>query len=164
MGSALPQRPAIWKTGPTTAGKSTLCEEVEKRLLACVGCRYWDHESTPAGIRQAIGHNAYPQIVDELESQTPERRKKVDALVAMNRGSSSGSGADVAKGTTGGTGIQYSLRNPFAFASIKVGLDNDQDKNRIVVVPMKPLTDAQKATEVETTKKWEPSTLSCLAR
>ena len=155
VGGALPQRPAIWKTGPTTAGKSTLCEEVEKRLLACVGCRYWDHDSTPAGIRQAIGHNAYPQIVDELESDTIERRKKVDALVSMNRGSSSGSGALVAKGTTGGSGVQYSLRNPFGFASINVGLENDQDKNRIVVVPMKPLTKAQQDAEVETTKKWE---------
>ena len=155
IGGALPQRPAIWTTGVTTAGKSTLDEEVMKRLLSPVGAKYWDHESTPAGIRQAIGHNAYPQIVDEMESDSPAKKKKVDDLVAMNRGSSSGSGADVAKGTTGGAGIQYSLRNPFAFSSINVGLDNDQDKNRIVVVPMLGLTKEQQDSELETTKKWE---------
>ena len=155
VGGALTQRPAIWKTGPTTAGKSTLCEEIEKRFLSVVGCRYWDRESTPAGIRQAIGHNAYPQIVDELESDSLDERRKVDALVSMNRGSSSGSGADVAKGNTAGTGVQYSLRNPFAFCSINHGIEKDQDANRIVLVPMRPLTEEQKAAEVETTKRWE---------
>lgn len=158
LSGALNWRPNLWLTGPTVAGKSSLIDEVLRKLIAPVGGRGFAGETTAAGIRQSLGHSAVPVIIDELESDNDNDRRRVDQIVAMVRSSSSNQGAEVAKGTTNGSAVTYLLRSSFLFASVNAGLTHAQDKNRTVLVRLKPLTPEQRAKENETIQLWDALT------
>ena len=152
LSGALPWRPNIWITGPTTVGKSTLLDEVVKPVIRPLGGRVYGSCTTAAGLRQDLGHNAVPVLIDEFESDTEADRRRVDSIVSLVRSSSSNEGAVVAKGTTSGSAISYLVRSSFAFASIDVGLAKAQDQNRTQLIRLQPLTAEQRAAELETMK------------
>lgn len=152
LSGALSWRPNIWITGPTTVGKSTLLDEVVKPLIRPLGGRVYGSCTTAAGLRQDLGHNAVPVLIDEFESDTEVDRRRVDQIVSLVRSSSSNDGAVVAKGTTSGNAISYLVRSSFAFASIDVGLVKPQDLNRTQLIRLQPLTADQRAAELETMK------------
>jgi putative DNA primase/helicase len=151
-------RPGLWLTGPTVAGKSSLIDKVVKPLISPIGGLLVSNEATEAGIRQTLGHNALPVVIDEMESDSDSARRRVDRIISMVRGSSSGDGALVVKGTVSGSAINYLVRSSFLFASIDVGLDKAQDRNRTKVLALNPITDAQRAVIAETRALWEQVT------
>ena len=150
LSGALPWRPGAWVTGPTEAGKSSLLDEFVLPLVTPSGGRKFGEATTAAGLRQTLGHDALPVILDEFESDTDADRRRVDQIVTLVRSSSSNDGAEIAKGTTSGAAISYLVRSSFLFASINVGLEKAQDINRTLVLRLKPLTEAQRDAEAET--------------
>ena len=152
LSGALPWRTNVWITSPTTGGKSTVMDEVVKPLVRPIGGRAYGSCTTAAGLRQDLGHNAVPVLIDEFESDTEADRRRVDQIIRLVRSSSSNDGALVAKGTTSGNAISFLVRSSFAFASIDVGLVKPQDLNRTQLIRLQPLTAEHRAAELETMK------------
>ena len=158
LSGALAWRPNIWITGPTEAGKSSLIDNMIKALIAPIGGKTCSSETSAAGIHQTLRHDALPVVVDEFESDDEKARRRVDEIITMVRSSSSNEGGEVFKGTTSGSALSYLVRSSFAFASINVGLDKAQDRNRTSVVRLLPLTAHQRSEVVETMKLWKQVT------
>ena len=158
LSGALEWRPGLWVTGPTEAGKSSLMDQVVLPLVRAVGGRKHGADTTAAGIRQSLGHNAVPVLIDEMESDSDTDRRRVDAIIQLQRSSSSNDGAEVAKGSSSGIAVSYLVRSSLLFASINLGLDKAQDKNRTEVVRLLPLTDEQRKAEPETRALWKQVT------
>src|SRR6185369_6741453 len=76
---ALTWRPHIWLTGTKGSGKSTVVDKIISPILGEYKI-YPKSNSTEAGIRQMLGHNALPIIFDEFEQmgdKSDERNKAV---------------------------------------------------------------------------------------
>lgn len=124
---ALEWRTHVFVGGPKNSGKSTLIEGLSN-LLEPMGIVV-DGSSTEAGIRQKLGADARPVILDEFESDgDPVRMKKVVKLV---RSASSAKGP-VARGTPEGKALQFQLYSSFLFGAINPMKGTAADASRIV--------------------------------
>jgi putative DNA primase/helicase len=121
-------RPHLWITGPAQAGKSTVIKEIIQRVVG-IFALYMDGKTTEAGIRQMLGQDARPVILDELESEDPSAAQRVQQILDMARVSSSG--GTVIKGSTAGKPISYTLRACFCFSSINTAVAHYADETRI---------------------------------
>lgn len=158
ISGAITWRPSAWLTGPTESGKSSYIDNVAYPLITPAGGRKFGGDATAPGVRQTLGHNAVPVILDECESDTEAERRRIDSFLTMARSSSSGEGAEVAKGTPNGTGINYTLRAMFMYASINSALLQPQDKNRTLLVRLKPLSSRLRDLEGRTRELWQQIT------
>lgn len=123
----LPWRPHIWLTGEPGAGKTTVLNDIVKRFLGNF-CLTFDGGTSEAGIRQTIGNDALPVVMDEAESEDKREQMMMQGVLQLARRSSSG-GA-VIKGSVGGDAMQYIVRSCFCFASITSGLEKHADITR----------------------------------
>lgn len=121
-------RPHIWVTGMAQSGKSTVIKQIVRRVVGEFGL-YADSKTTEAGLRQSVGIDARPVILDEVEGEDVHAVARVQNILDMARGSSSG--ATVTKGTTAGRAITYQLRSCFCFASINVSISQSADESRM---------------------------------
>ncbi|HVJ43444.1 MAG TPA: hypothetical protein VM639_18230 [Dongiaceae bacterium] len=121
-------RPHLWITGPAQAGKSTVIKEIIRRVVG-VFALYVDGKTTEAGIRQLLGADARPVILDELESEDAAAAVRVQQILDMARVSSSG--GTVVKGSTAGKPMTYTLRACFCFSSINTAVAHYADETRI---------------------------------
>ncbi|HVJ34585.1 MAG TPA: CHC2 zinc finger domain-containing protein [Terriglobia bacterium] len=121
-------RPHLWITGPAQAGKSTVIKEIIRRVVG-VFALYVDGKTTEAGIRQLLGADARPVILDELESEDTAAALRVQQILDMARVSSSG--GTVVKGSTGGKPLTYTLRACICFSSINTAVAHYADETRI---------------------------------
>jgi len=121
-------RPHLWITGPAQAGKSTVIKEIIQRVVG-IFALYMDGKTTEAGIRQVLGQDARPVILDEVESEDPAAAQRVQQILDMARVSSSG--GTVVKGSTAGKPISYTLRACFCFSSINTAVAHYADETRI---------------------------------
>jgi len=121
-------RPHLWITGPAQAGKSTVIKDIIQRVVG-VFALYVDGKTTEAGIRQLLGVDARPVILDELESEDPVAAVRVQQILDMARVSSSG--GTVVKGSTAGRPMSYTLRACFCFSSINTAVTHYADETRI---------------------------------
>jgi putative DNA primase/helicase len=121
-------RPHLWITGPAQAGKSTVIKEIIQRVVG-IFALYMDGKTTEAGIRQMLGQDARPVILDELESEDPTAAQRVQQILDMARVSSSG--GTVIKGSTAGKPVSYTLRACFCFSSINTAVAHYADETRI---------------------------------
>lgn len=132
-GGALKWRPVVWVTGGAGTGKSTLHDEVLKRLY---GLGIVDvSDATGAGIWQKLGYATLPVAVDELESE--EDGRKVDQVVRLAR--QAASGGVVLRGGADHKGSEFIARSCFLFSSIIVPPLEPQDESRIAILELKPL-------------------------
>jgi hypothetical protein len=143
----------LWITGPTQEGKSMLVDAIAEPLLKAAGVKSCSNDTTAAAIRQELGHDAIPVILDEFESDDENARKRVADIIKMARGSSSGGGAVVIKGSASGVPVKYLTRTGFLFVSIDVALDKEQDKNRTIVLRLNPLGSKNRNLLVDTLEK-----------
>jgi hypothetical protein len=88
-----------------------------------------DGESSEAALRQEVGHDCHPVLIDEFE-HWHGRRPLLRLLRAATRGGT------VVKGTPGGKPLRFLLRIMVWVASIDVELPRDADRNRFVIVEM----------------------------
>lgn len=122
-------RPHIWIHGPTQTGKTTLHELLKSTssplALSC------DGGSTEAGIRQTLGPDSLPVIVDEFESDQAHIR----GVLRLARSASSATDP-VLRGTVDGRAMVFILRTMFAFLSVNPCGMEAADESRIVLLEL----------------------------
>ncbi|QZN98897.1 hypothetical protein [Chenggangzhangella methanolivorans] len=75
-----------------------------------------DGQSSEAGIRQALGADSLPVLIDEFESDQDVRRLK--GIIRLARSASSADDAMVFKGTPEGSAMRFTLSSAFFFSAI----------------------------------------------
>lgn len=139
---ALKWRPHVWLTGAAGLGKSTLIERFMSKLMP----EHWPalfQNSTEAGIRQTLGCDARPVLIDEFEGNTEVERKRSEAILAMIRQSSTDSNSVVVRGTIGGKALNFNVRSMFCLSSIGVNLSRQADIDRITRLDLSKNTPSQ---------------------
>jgi putative DNA primase/helicase len=137
IGGVMAWRPHIWVVGSKGSGKSHVMSEIIRPILGD-NCLFVVSETTEAGIRQSLGHDALPVLMDEAEGEDTRSVDRLQRILALARQSSSETGGKIAKGTVSGNAMSFQIRSPFAFSSINASLVQQSDKSRVTVVELKP--------------------------
>lgn len=137
---ALKWRPHIWITGGAGTGKSWLFKEIVRRLLGETGLAV-QGETSEAGLRQSLGHDALPVVFDEAEAEDKRSQERIQTVLTLMRAASADDGGVMAKGSAGGNAVTYRIRSCFAFASIGVSLSQQSDRSRVTILGLKKLRD-----------------------
>lgn len=130
---ALTVRPAVFLTGQSGSGKSTVLQYVVKRMARGL----YVTNVTEAGIRQEMQLDCLPVIIEEAETAGDEHTRNMGNIFALMRQSFSDDSPRILKGTTNGKSISYVARSMFLYAAIQPGYEREADANRIAVVEMK---------------------------
>jgi putative DNA primase/helicase len=130
---ALKWRSHIWVTGAAGTGKSWVFKEIVRPLLGECALSV-QAETTEAGIRQILGHDALPVVFDEAEGGERKDSDRIQTVLNLMRAASADDGGVMAKGSAGGTAKTYRVRSCFAFASISVGVYHASDRSRVSVL------------------------------
>jgi hypothetical protein len=140
---AIDWRPHVWVTGQAGSGKSWVIDKVMRRLLGDIGLAV-QSETTEAGLRQTLGHDARPIVFDEIEGEDLRAQQRIQNVLALARQASSETGAVIIKGSPLGIAKTYRIRSCFAFSSIGVGLDAHADQTRVAVLTIRPDGDGER--------------------
>jgi putative DNA primase/helicase len=132
---AIEWRPHIWITGGAGSGKSTVMRHVIGRCLKGI-CLQVEGDTSEAGIRQALVHDARPVVFDEFESERRKAAERVQDVLAMVTRASSESDAQLLKGSGDGKATGYKTRAMFAFSSIAVNLQQFAAATRVTVLDL----------------------------
>jgi putative DNA primase/helicase len=126
VGGALRWRPHTVLTGEKGAGKSWVLEHIIKPALGALHLER-DGGTTEAKIRQDLGGNARPVIMDEAESETSKDRVNMEAVLGLARKASTGAAVGNAYGL-------YYIRSCFMFSAInpRIVQGADLDRNTII--------------------------------
>jgi hypothetical protein len=122
-------RPLVSIIGASDSGKSTLLSQVIVPVLGD-----WTiaaDRSTEAGLRQRIGCNAAPVVIDEFDLYS-QRQKVLELFRTSSRG------GEILRGTADQTGISYGVRHIAWFAAIESGDVWGQDRNRFIRLELLP--------------------------
>lgn len=147
---AMNWRPHIWITGSAGAGKSTIMERLIRALMGDISF-YFLGNTTEAGMRQSIGYDARPVIFDEFETNDKTTDLRVKAVLDLIRQASSESDARIAKGSAGGSAIDYRATFCAVVSSIRTNLTNEADRSRFAVLELEKIE--KNATQWEGVKK-----------
>lgn len=126
---ALTWRPAGLLTGASGSGKTTIVDFIIKQISMAIYCS--GGESTAAGIRQDVGIDSYPVIVEESDDDTKKKKQNREDTFSLMRQSTSDDSPKVLKGTTDGRGMSFVLRSMFMFVSITPVIESEADENRL---------------------------------
>lgn len=137
LAGALRWRPHVWVSGDTSTGKSTL-ELLIRNLLGKAALRVAD--TTKAYIAQRLKSAARPVLLDEIERDVDASRQK--AIVELATLASTEGQAGLGRGSPDGTTRDYMIRACFYFSSIIRAPLKPQDRSRIHVVDLHPLSAA----------------------
>lgn len=129
LGGVMRWRPHLYVTGDRGAGKSTVMDELVKRLLGSLAIEA-DGGSTEPGIRNAIINASRPVVMDEAEGHTKNDRDKIAAVMNLMRASSSG-------GTVRNAIDEFRCRASFILAGINPQIKTEADKSRVAVIHLK---------------------------
>ncbi len=122
-------RPHVWIGAAPGAGKSTLMDSFVSPLLPD---RWALHElglTTEAALRQKLGVDALPVLLDEFEANTEADRRRIEGVLTLIRLSSSS--GEISRGTPSGRALTFTARSMFLLASVGVGLHRQTDEDRI---------------------------------
>jgi putative DNA primase/helicase len=136
VGAALDKRPVLQITSRFGSGKSYTREQVLAPLLA--GLAISTSNSTEAGIRQTLGADTLPVLIDESEGEDPRRREGHLRLARLSY-----DGTNTSRGTTGGRAQNYAVRSSVALVGINATITNPADRSRTVLVGREQLPQAQ---------------------
>lgn len=138
---ALNWRPHIWLTGPAGTGKTWIYAKVVRRCLGEVALSV-QGETTEAGLRQTLRHDALPVVFDEAEGAERKDQDRLQNILGLIRQSSSHDGGVIVKGSAGGGSSKtYRIRSCFALASIAVQLEQQSDRTRVTVLSLRKIED-----------------------
>lgn len=140
---AMEWRPHIMLTGPSGCGKSWVGEHMIQRMLGdfVVAAK---GETTEAGLRQALQHDALPVTFDEAEGEDQRTVANMDRVLGLMRQASAEVGGNILKGGAEGTAQSYSIRSQFCLIAIRVPLQQTADESRVTILSLKRNTDADK--------------------
>ena len=133
---ALRWRPHCWIVGGAGSGKSSVLALLTKPLLGEMETSVLG-SSTEAGLRQNLGSDAIPVMMDEAEQAQAKDEERLQAVMELARASSSETGAKTLKGTAGGTGQEYLIRSMFLLSSITSSLKQGSDKSRFALLQLR---------------------------
>jgi len=139
-GGLLQWRPHIWLVGPKGTGKTWVVNKIIMPVaIKKFGVR-GDGKSTTAGIRQNLRNSSKSFLGDEMESETKTLVEKIDEIVSLFRGASSGQdlGGVILHGSLDGQGKQWVMQSMACFASIGSGMIHGADMDRFTVCEMAP--------------------------
>lgn len=131
---AMTWRPHIWLTGGKGTGKTTAVN-ILKTLIGKISIHVQGNTSE-AGIRQQLQHDARPVLFDEADSDGKHDSDRLQTILALVRSSSSFEGGSIVKGGQSGTSKSYRIKACFAFASISPQVSNAADKSRVTVLSL----------------------------
>lgn len=151
VGGALAWRPAMWLTGDSSTGKSTL-QEVIKLVMGGKGGLLQAFEATGASVWQTLGYRSLPVAVDELEAEADNTKRQ--ALITLMRGAASG--GRIMRGGADGKASEFIARSCFLFSSILMLPLPPQDLNRLCVLQLneiphgstRPLLDVKRLAQI----------------
>jgi len=124
-------RPHLFLAGAKNTGKTTLVFAL-KAILESVAI-VLDGQSTEAGIRQKVGPDSRPVMLDEFESDQDIRRMKT--VIKHVRSASSAVG-QIARGTPEGKALEFNASSSFLLAAINPMMVTSADRSRIVVMTL----------------------------
>ena len=133
---ALSWRPHIWVTGPKGSGKSWVFSQMVVPMLGEAVLNI-EGNTSEAGIRQSLRHDAIPVVYDEAEGETKQAAERIQTVLGLARSASSENGAAMLKGSAGGESKSYKIRSCFAFASITVQAKQQSDRSRISILSLR---------------------------
>ncbi len=135
---ALRWRPHIWLTGSAGTGKSWVFKHIVRRLLGETALAV-QGETSEAGLRQTLNHDALPVVFDEADIDDKRSADRIQNILTLMRSASTDDGGLLLKGSATGAAKSYSIRSCFAFASIGVQAAQQSDRSRITVLSMKAM-------------------------
>lgn len=133
IGGALDWRPHVFLNGPPNTGKTTLHNLVATLLTPMVVAA--DGQSTEAGVRQRLGPDASPVLLDEFETDSEVRR--LQSILRLARSASSAE-SPLLRGTPEGKAMQFSIRASFMFSAVNVTGMTPADQTRILTMELCP--------------------------
>lgn len=148
IAGVLTWRPHIWLNGPSGSGKSWILYNV---LLPMLGqsCVNVQSATTEAGIRQLLGSDSIPVVLDEAESEDKAGQLRIQKILELARGASSETGAGIVKGSAGGTAQEFLIRTCFCFSSVGVGATQRSDVSRITNLEVAKTGDSERFAELK---------------
>lgn len=126
-------RPHIFVYGPPRCGKTTLHSLASTLLHPLVLST--DGQSSEAGVRQTLGADSLPIIIDEFESD--QSGASLRGILRLARSASSAE-SPVLRGTPEGKAMQFSLRTTFMFSAVNPGRMSPADQTRIMMMELLP--------------------------
>jgi putative DNA primase/helicase len=129
-------RPHLWLVGKAGTGKSTAVVLMQKVLQAFL--LPVQSTTTEAALRQMISHDAIPVTFDEAEAYGHQAEAQMQKRVELMRSASSESDAVIGRGTASQKAVTQKIRAMFFLASIGESLKYEQDKQRFVILGLKP--------------------------
>lgn len=123
---ALAWRPHAFVYGPARSGKTTI-HMVASIVLSPLAISA-DGQSTEAGIRQTLGPDSLPILLDEFEAD--QNGLTLRNILRLARSASSAD-TPVLKGTPEGKAMSFSLRTTFLFSAINPRGMSPADQSRI---------------------------------
>lgn len=135
VSGALAWRPHIWITGPASSGKTTALNDIVGRIVGPAAERF-DGKTTEAAVRQTLGYDARPVIIDEAEGEDQAGVLRMQGLLDLARVASSG--GVLAKGSANHRVVKFSVRSCFCFSAINTSVRHHADESRIsklVLIP-----------------------------
>mgnify|MGYP000081806071 CR=1 FL=1 len=128
LSGALHWRPHIWITGPAHSGKSTVINDIVRRVLGALAFNF-EGQSSESALRQRMEYDALPVVFDESEQNDEHSRKLIQSVINLARISSSG--GFVYKGTQNQSGAKaYLARSCMCLSSVNLTLQHYQDETR----------------------------------
>ncbi|HEX8400503.1 MAG TPA: hypothetical protein VF628_02240 [Allosphingosinicella sp.] len=128
IGGALRNRPHIWVTGPSGAGKTTL-QRLLRELMGDWGV--FTEDATEAGVRQLLDQDTLAVMFDEIEPDEGNGEVHMK-IVKLARLAYSGGGS--VRGSQDHKAKQFVAKSCFLFSSIHHHELPAQDRNRIAVL------------------------------
>ena len=147
-------RPHCWVVGGAGSGKSSVLSMYVKPLLGEMETSVLG-ASTEAGLRQHLGSDAIPVLMDEAEQAQARDEERLQAVMELARASSSETGAKTLKGTASGTGQEYLIRSMFLLSSITSSLKQGSDKSRFALLQLRNPANDTPAEQVQHADSWE---------
>lgn len=132
---ALKWRPHLWVTGAAGLGKSTVMKDILATITGPLGITFLG-DTSEAGIRQTISHDAKAVVFDEVETNDDRSDQIVRRIVGLVRQASFQGGGAIVKGGKNGDPTSFRAESCFAFSSIRVNLTNAADVSRFTVVEL----------------------------
>ena len=135
IAGCLEWRPHIYITGSKQSGKTTVMRDIVQHALGPWAVTP-EAGSTEPGIRQALQHDARAVIYDEAGIENENDRIRMEQVFKLARSASSNDGK-ILKGNSTGSGMSFTVKGMFAFASVNPNIENDQDQSRIAMLTLK---------------------------
>lgn len=136
---ALSWRPHIWLTGAAGTGKSWVFQKIVRVLLGNTALAV-QGETTEAGLRQTLRHDALPVVFDEAEGEDRKAAERMQQVLTIMRAASTDDGGRMVKGSATGDAKTYHIRSCFAFASIGVQVSLSSDRSRVTILGLRKPT------------------------